>query len=154
MRHLIHLFKYGKNTGLRVHFSRFLKNFIKKYRIPVHKFDLIIPVPIHSTRFRERGFNQSDLIARILAEHLYIPYSPNLLQRIRYTDNQARVNTKQRWTNMKGTFRIKHSNTIMNKNILVIDDVLTTGATLSEIAFELKKAGAAQVCGLTIAIAI
>lgn len=154
MRYLLHLFKYGKNTGLRLNFAEFMINFTRKYSIPIYACDIIIPVPLHSTRLRERGFNQSELIAALLAQQFQIPCQTGIVKRVRYTVNQARVNSKQRWTNMQGTFTIKHPEIIINKNILIIDDLLTTGATLSEIACMLKKAGAKKVYALTVAIAI
>jgi len=131
-----------------------MTDFIKRYTIPVHACDLIIPVPLHPTRFRERGFNQSELIACLLSQGLQIPSDMTLIKRIRYTVNQARVNSKQRWTNIHGTFTIKHSDIIINKNILVIDDLMTTGATMSEMARVLKSAGANKIYGLTTAIAV
>lgn len=154
MRILLHLFKYGKHTELRRDFSRMMIAFVKKYSIPVHDCDLIIPVPLHRTRFRERGFNQSGLIALLLAREFQIPCDTTIIRRVRHTVNQARVNSKQRWTNIQGTFTIKHPDIIINKNILLVDDLLTTGATLSEISLELKKAGAGSVYGLTTAIAV
>ena len=154
MRYLLHLFKYGGNTGLRLPFAALMIHFIKKYRVPIHDCDLIVPVPLHAARFRERGFNQSELIAALLARHFQIPCDLSLINRRRHTVNQARVNSKQRWTNMQGTFRIKQSHNIINTNIMIIDDLLTTGATLSEIAGGLKQAGANKVYGLTTAIAV
>jgi len=154
MRYLLHLFKYGQNTGLRLTFAEFLKQFVQRYHVPVQDCDLILPVPLHHTRFRERGFNQSELIARPLAAAWKIPFHPGILERYRFSIYQARVNSKQRWTNISGTFKIKHPDIIKDKNILIIDDLMTTGATLSEISRELKRAGAQKVYGLTVAIAI
>ena len=154
VRHLVHLFKYAGKTGLRRHFARFLIDYVKKYRVPIRECDLIIPVPLHPARFRERGFNQSELIAHSAAQNLRVMCSTNCTARVRYTPNQARVNSKQRWTNMQGTFRIRNCRAVRNKTILVIDDVLTTGATLSEIALALKSSGAKTVYGLTAAAAL
>lgn len=154
MRQLLHLFKYGKNTGLRILFAELIADFVQRYHLPIHTCDLIVPVPLHRTRFRERGFNQSQLIAMILAKKFQIPCCPSMIVRTRHTINQARVNSKQRWTNMYGTFTIKHTYSLNSTNIIIVDDLLTTGATLSAIAWQLKKAGAHNVYGLTAAIAI
>lgn len=154
LRHLIHLFKYGKNTGLRHNFAKILYLFLNKYHIPIHEFDMIVPVPLHPARFRERGFNQSELVAQLLAQYLKIPCYTKLLERTHYTPYQARLNPKQRWTNMQGNFKIKKSFLNTNINIIIVDDILTTGATLSEVARELKNSGVNKVYGLTVGIAI
>ena len=135
-------------------FAALMIHFVKRYRIPIHDCDLIVPVPLHAARLRERGFNQSELIAVLLAQNFQIPCDASVIRRKRHTVNQARVNSKQRWTNMRGTFTIKQSCSLINMNIIVIDDLLTTGATLSEIAREFKQAGANKVYGLTTAIAV
>jgi ComF family protein len=153
MKRLIHLFKYGQKTALRHLFFSLINDFVQNYNIKIRSFDHIIPVPIHPTRLRERGFNQSELIAQIISDNYHIPLSKNSLIRIRHTPNQARVSKKERWTNTYQAFRIKQPFHLTNKNILIIDDLYTTGATSCEIARILKNAGAGKVCILTLAIA-
>ena len=152
MRKLIHLFKYGNKTSLRHGFLDYLLEFIDTYHIPVEQFDIIIPVPLHPARLRERGYNQSLLIADVLADTYGVPCEPNNFLRIRNTRYQAKLSKKERWTNIQAAFKIKHSSIIRNKNILIIDDLFTTGATLSESARILKAGGCGRVAALTLAI--
>lgn len=153
MRHLIHLFKYAGKTGLAKEFSRFIVSFLEQYSIRLTGYDLVVPVPLHSSRMRERGYNQGELLAQQVAEALNIPCVPGILCRTRATEFQARLSPKQRWTNIDGAFRIKHSERLNNTSVLVVDDLLTTGTTASEIAKILKRSGVSRVGVLTLAIA-
>ncbi len=152
-KRLLHLYKYGSLTVIRRLLSSFIIDFIELYQIPIHRFQIIAPVPLHPVRMRERGYNQSELIALILAEHYKIPYSNQIIARTRYSLNQARVSPKQRWTNVESAFKIRSHISIININILLVDDLLTTGATLSSLAGVLKTGGAKEVSALTAAIA-
>ncbi|MCK5580456.1 MAG: ComF family protein [Candidatus Omnitrophica bacterium] len=127
-------------------------NFLNDYHFDLKDFDLIVPVPLHPWRLYKRGFNQSLLLADLISAHLGIPISSNNLIRGHYTKNQAKISKKERWTNIQGAFKIKSSCEFVDKNILIIDDLMTTGATTSEIARVLKGAGAQKVCVLTPAI--
>jgi len=153
MQKLLHIFKYGHKTSLRHFFIDGIMSFTRDYQIHLNEFDLIVPIPLHPTRLRERGYNQSALIADMLAEELNIPVDKRNLQRVRHTPNQARLSQKERWTNVKAAFKIKPHNNFRQKNILLVDDLFTTGATVSQAAKTLKAAGAAKVNVLTIAIA-
>ncbi len=153
MKHLVHLFKYGQKTALRRDFARITAAYVRHYGISLLDHDLVAPVPLHPARRRERGYNQSDLLGQELARLFPVAYHPGLLRRVRHTPNQARLNGKERWTNIQGAFRIRHPQSVRDKSILLIDDLMTTGATLSEIAFCLKSAGARKVEALTLAVA-
>lgn len=149
---LIHQFKYDGKTSLRFTFSRLMFDFINQYQIPMDNFDMIIPMPLHPTRLRERGYNQSQLIAELLSRHLSLPCHQHLMERTKHTPTQTALEAKQRWTNMEGAFRIDHSLDIADKNVLIIDDLLTTAATAHAASCALKEAGAAYVGILTLAI--
>ncbi len=153
MRKLIHLFKYGNKTSLRQCFSELTFSFLKDYPLHFDSFDLLMPVPLHPVRFRERGYNQSCILAQGVAQRLNLPLCNKNLIRIRHTQNQARVNPKNRFTNIHGAFRIKHSAQVKEKSILLVDDLLTSGTTASEAARILKEAGARRVSVLTLALA-
>lgn len=153
MQRLLHLFKYGSKTGLRHFLGDQILSFINDYRIDLSTLDLIIPVPLHSARRRERGYNQSLLIARIISEDLGIPLDDKSLVRVIHTPNQARLTQKERWTNVEGAFKINNSNKLQFKNILLVDDLYTTGATASQAARILKAAGCHQVFFLATSIA-
>ncbi len=150
---LLHLYKYGNLTAVRKIFSSLMIEFIDTYQIPVKDYQLLLAVPLHPVRQRERGYNQSELLAAALARHYRIPFRNNILKRTLYSPNQARVSPKQRWTNVESAFKIGSHSCITNTNILLVDDLITTGATLSSLAGVLKAGGAKKVSALTAAIA-
>lgn len=112
---------------------------------------LIIPVPLNKKRFLERGFNQAELIATIFADHFNYPLMTDLVVRYRYTPHQVGLKKKERLTNVKNSFKVTDFGKIKNQSIILIDDVVTTGSTLEEIAKVLKEAGAVEVWGLVVA---
>ncbi len=144
MNDLIHRFKFQNKTSLRKTFRLITKNFQERCRISLSA-DLLIPIPVHPVRLRERGYNQSALLAQAVNELTGIPVLNGVLQRTLLTPPQRGLERKERWTNIRGAFRIASSSGIKEKNIYIIDDLLTTGATASEAARVLKEAGAARV---------
>lgn len=115
---------------------------------------LILPVPLHSTRQRSRGFNQSALLGRHIASHLQVPFDPKVLKRTRPTITQTRLKKKQRRQNVLGAFQCIKPGLVCGKHILLVDDVYTTGSTLNECARVLIDAGAASVECLAYARAV
>jgi len=113
-------------------------------------FDLIVPVPLHAKRRRERGYNQSELLARGLQRQLAIPCSASLV-RIRPTLPQVGLSQTERIENVRKAFQCAQRQQISKKRILLIDDVMTTGATVGSAAGALLDAGALRVCVLTVA---
>ncbi len=152
IRELIHLFKYKQKTALRKLFSNLIISFIKEYNLDIAQFNVIVPIPLFSTKLRERGYNQSLLIAKILSDQFKIPVLDNNLVRVKNTKSQSLLDRKERWTNIKGAFKIKNPLIFSDKRILLIDDLLTTGATTSEAANVLKDNGAEIVGVLTLAV--
>ena len=128
-------------------------DFVEQHGLRLNQFDLIVPVPLSSTRQRERGYNQSQLLAEHIGLKHALKLSTHNLIRIRHTSFQARISVKERWTNIHGAFKINHPLKFKNKSVLVIDDLFTTGATVSEVARVLKESGAKEVGVLTLAIA-
>lgn len=153
MQKLIHMFKYQSKTSLRKIFATLMVSFIKKHYVDMSQFDYLIPVPLYKTRFRERGYNQAELLTERLAQEFNLPVSSKNLVRVRPTRNQALLGKKDRFTNIQGAFTIRNSGEFFNKSLLVVDDLLTTGITTSEAARTLKEAGAKKVSVLTLAIA-
>jgi competence protein ComFC len=149
---LVHAFKYHDKTHLRKLFASLLNTFIDTYHIPLERFDLMMPVPLHPARLRERGFNQSELLAQAIALGRSISLRTDILKRTKFTPSQTLQEAKQRWTNVTDAFRIDHPLDVADKSILVVDDLLTTGATANAVSEALKKAGAAYVGVLTLAI--
>lgn len=114
-------------------------------------YHLVVPIPLHRTRLRERGFNQSLLLAKEIGTVWGIPIDYINLQRIRPTEPQINLKGKERIRNVKGAFAVKGEKAFKGKRVLLIDDVYTTGATVSECSKVLKKARAERVDVLTLA---
>ncbi len=112
---------------------------------------VVIPVPLHTKRLRERGYNQSALLATLVAQHLSLPYRDDILQRNRWTTPQAQLNRAAREQNLKGAFTVLSTFKNLPKNVILIDDVATTASTLRTCAAALKAHGVQQVFGLVIA---
>jgi len=115
------------------------------------KFDLIIPIPLHPKKLKERGFNQSEEIAKIISQNKNIPLLIKPLIRIKPTKPQFNLKSEERKINIKDAFSCNNPGEITNKRILLIDDVATTYSTLNEAAYILKKSGASFVWSLTLA---
>ena len=108
-------------------------------------FDMIIPVPLHPRKKAERGFDQCALIGRELSEQTGIPLRCGILKRVRYTSPQKTLNARERSINLEGAFAVNEGTLPPGARVLLIDDILTTGATLSECSRVLKKSGAGKV---------
>ena len=151
---LLHAFKYDSKTSLCKTFVPLMVDFIDRHHIPLQKFDLIAPIPLHPVRLRERGYNQSALLSLALSRHYGIWHTENLLIRQKKTRTQTELGAKQRWTNMEGAFKIKNSTDVEGKSIVLVDDLYTTGATVHSAAKTLKTASASRVGVLTFSITI
>ncbi len=144
MTNLIRTFKFHNKTSLRKTFTHIARSFIERYSLKLAA-DMLIPIPVHPVRLRERGYNQSELLAHGLAELTGIPLETHILKKHRLIPRQSDLKRKERWTNIQGAFRIENSSLIKNRHIFLVDDLLTTGATASVAANALKQAGAANV---------
>ena len=153
LRGLIHQFKFHQQTILRKPLSQLMIQFIEKRGLDIDQFDIILPIPLHAAKYRERGYNQAELLAVPLAQKYDKMILVSLLKRVRNTPSQTSLSRKNRFTNVQGSFKINARININNKNILIIDDLLTTGATASEASLCLKTHGAAKVGILTLSIA-
>jgi competence protein ComFC len=116
--------------------------------------DIVVPVPLHRVRERERGFNQAGLIAREVAKRLDLPLKPILLTRTKARPDKHILSFDERWRIVRGAFATRPGSQVDNKRVLLVDDVMTTGATLDACAKALLEAGAKSVIGLTIARAV
>jgi ComF family protein len=117
-------------------------------------YDIVVPVPLHSARERQRGFNQSALLGRIIAREQGLIFSPRALRRTRPTATQTRLKKRARRKNVEGAFKCKRPAEVAGKRVLLIDDVYTTGSTLNECARVLMEAGAESVECLAFARAV
>ncbi len=113
---------------------------------------IIIPIPLSRKRLRQRGYNQSELLGKFLSDKLSIRIENNVLYKIKETISQVEIKDRnKRLKNLEGAFEVKNAEIIKNKNVILIDDITTTGATLNEARRILKTAGAKKVIGLTVA---
>jgi ComF family protein len=147
---IIPRFKFGGVASL----AKPLGILLAEYRDPEFPFsgiDLLIPVPLHIRRLRERGFNQSLLLAREVSRRRSIPLNFTALQRSRQTQPQTQLSGPQRQKNVRGAFEVRSAGVLVDKRVLLIDDVFTTGATVQECAKALLDAGAKSVDVLTLA---
>lgn len=149
-RHVILNFKYGRQIHLRHLVGRWLIAAFDDPRLGDRRFDAIVPVPLHPARHRERGFNQAALLAERLGRHLGLPMRP-VLQRVRFTTTQTAFDRVERIQNLRHAFRLRKKADVRKLDVLLIDDVLTTGSTLSECARVLKENGARSVYAVTAA---
>jgi len=143
----IQLFKYSKKT----HWSRPLGHLLFKRVSDLPLADVLLPVPLHARRLREREFNQSLLLAREVSAYCRMPLQVDNLCRIRWTRPQIELNGMDRKKNVRGAFEVKRPDQICDLGVLLIDDVFTTGATVDECSRVLKRAGAKAVYVLTVA---
>lgn len=140
----IHRLKYGAKGFLADSLGPLLARFVEEWiKNPGHL--LIMPVPLHPRRVRERGFNQSLLLARHVAKGLKSDLDFLSLKRVRYTLPQTRLAKKERQRNVRRAFQLKTRDAVKGKTILLVDDVVTTGNTLNECARVLKKGGSGKV---------
>lgn len=143
----IRLFKYHGKVVLAKHLGSLLEGCVG--RLP--PVDLLMPVPLHPDRLRDRGFNQALMLADRLNRRLKAPISYDNLVRCRATQPQTELTRKARMKNLRRTFALLHPEQVKDKRVLLIDDVMTTGTTVNECAKTLRKAGSAAVFVLTLA---
>jgi ComF family protein len=147
-RSIILPLKHGDKTQPAKFIARLM---LARGRDLVDTCDIIMPVPIHFRRLLKRKYNQAGLIANFIGKWSKKPVSHCNLKRVKATDSQGHKNAKERARNVRGAFKALKPSLVKGKKILLVDDVFTTGATLSECARELKRAGAAKVYCLTMA---
>ncbi len=149
----IHRFKYqGK-----IHVGEVLGQFMAAYEYSSFRivdYTMLVPVPLHRKRLRERGFNQSVILAREVAKRHSLPMNFAVLRRKEWTEPQVTLGKDDRGANVRGAFEVTDSERIRDEKILLVDDVYTTGSTVKECSRVLKRGGAAEVAVLTLARAI
>ncbi len=150
IKEVIVRFKYSESMYLIPIFKEILKKFIRE-NIDANFVDIIIPVPLFNSKLRERGFNQSEIIASLVEEILNKPVLADILKKIRPTKPQQELSRNARLSNLKDAFSVTRPDYIRDKNVLLIDDVLTTGATLNECAKVLKELSQKNIFALTLA---
>lgn len=147
LRAALHRLKYERDAGLGEPLS---KHLIELYNQLKWDIDLVIPTPLSARRARERGYNQSSMLARPFAYAVQKLYQPSAIRRIRETRSQVGLTASERRQNVASSFTAQ-TEIVQGKTVLVIDDVMTTGSTINACAQALRKAGASGVYGLTLA---
>ena len=150
LREVLHQFKYGQATCLCEDLADLLQGCVLAH-YALEAVDLVVPVPLHGQKQRDRGYNQAALLASALASRLACPYAGDLLTRTRDTPTQTRLHVAQRRQNVRHAFAVRGPEWVRGRTVVLVDDVMTTGATLSEVAATLKRAGAWRVWGATVA---
>jgi ComF family protein len=150
LAHAIILLKYERLEPLGTYFAMQLLQLVRA-NAQLMPLDMVVPVPLHRQKHKERGFNQVDLFAHPLARRLRLPYRPVLLMRSRPRPEKHLLSQEERWEAVRGAFVMRQGGRVDNLRVLLLDDVMTTGATLDACARALREAGARSVLGLTIA---
>ena len=153
IRKLIHQLKYKGIRELGSELGRIYGNSLKSSGF-LEEIDLIIPVPLHPSKKRQRGFNQSDLISRGISETTGIPMNSDLLVRKTVTKTQTRKSRYDRWTNVQDIFRVTDQDKLKDMHILLVDDVITTGSTIEACANEILKAENVKVSVVALAFSV
>ncbi|MBN1388433.1 MAG: ComF family protein [Bacteroidales bacterium] len=149
---LVHRLKYGGVRPIGHYLGRLYGNILRESDFS-DGIDCIVAVPLHTSKQRKRGFNQSGLIAEAMASSLDIPFYNNALKRMEATDTQTNKHRYERWKNVEGIFIVKHKGTLEGKHVLLVDDVITTGSTIEACANELLKIKNVRVSVAAIATA-
>jgi len=150
IRKAVHAFKYGDRPELASFLGGEMAEIFREYDLFSDSF-FLLPVPLHKKKLKERGYNQSSLLASVIAEKNKLFIIENAAERNRKTESQARLDRKGRIKNMAEAFTVTSVPQVKNRNIIIVDDVATTLATLDSLAGALKKAGAKKVTGFTLA---
>jgi ComF family protein len=150
MLDIIHRYKYNRAFW----FEPFLADLLARQAKPAlagEKWDLIAPVPLHPLKMRQREFNQAERLARRLGRALDLPVNTRVVRRVQFTETQTRLSRPQRAANVSEAFAPRAGKELHGERVILVDDVMTTGATTSACARALRKAGAGDVCVWTIA---
>jgi len=149
---LLHQFKYNNYPEIGRLTGNWLGHELLKNKI-CDKIDIIIPVPLHPRKERKRGYNQSQYFAEGISEITKIPTEFSSLQRVNYEDSQTHKSKEQRWKSVKNAFQVIDKKNVKNKNVLLVDDVITTGATLEACGHQILQSGAAGISVAAMALA-
>jgi ComF family protein len=152
VQRLLHKLKYKGAQELGEHLGQRYGSLLSDHRYP-EQFDLVVPVPLHKYKLRRRGYNQAESFAKGLAEAMQLPHHGNAMYRAIDTSTQTSKSRLDRWQNVEQVFQVQRPELVQGKRVLLVDDVMTTGATLEACAVALLAAGAAEVSVATIAAA-
>ncbi len=154
---IIYQLKYGGMKRLGIFLGNLVGQKLEKYlrNNTVMKYEVLIPVPLFLTKFRERGYNQTDFICKGMNEKLGIQFLPHIIKRTRHTSSQTKLSREERIENIKDAFivEIKFTEVICGRDLILVDDVITTGSTMNEAIKVLKKNGSGNILACSLAMA-
>jgi ComF family protein len=149
---LLHHIKYKGDQNLAEHLGKMFIHHLEKAKV-LDKIDLVVPVPLHPSKQKVRGYNQSEALARGIGEALGVPVEHDSLIRTKKSETQTQKTRAERWQNVSEIFKVT-DNKLKDKNVLLVDDVVTTGATLEACGETILAAGAASLSVAAIAAAM
>ena len=139
VQQLMHQFKYKGNKEIGLYFGKKMGSAILS-STRIQNPDFLVPLPLHPQRQKKRGYNQAEIICRGMGESMGVPVLDHVVGRAAQTETQTHKNRESRWQNMNGKFVLKNQSLLENKHVILVDDVITTGATLEACGLELLKA--------------
>ena len=152
VQHLLHELKYKGNTRIGFYLGQLLgKSLMESERFAT--LDILVPLPLFPDKEKKRGFNQAEVICRGVASVMHLPVINNIITRHHFTETQTRKNRTERWENVAGSFYINDTNGLKGQHILLVDDVVTTGATLEACGRMLKSIDNVRLSIATLAVA-
>lgn len=152
VQRLLHQLKYNNRPDVGQTLGRLYGQELRMTQVN-EQLDLLLPIPLHSRKLAQRGYNQSDTIAQGLSETLAVDWSATILKRSKFTSTQTRKTRMERFENVSGIFEVTQPERIKGKRIGIVDDVVTTGSTLESAIIELLQNGAKEVSVITLAAA-
>jgi ComF family protein len=152
VQNIIHSLKYENNQEIGELLGRWYGAILRENGLN-QAFDLIIPIPLHSARLRQRGYNQSDCFAKGLSETMQVKWSADAIARSKATQTQTRKSRLERWQNVSDIFVVQKPELIDNQRVILVDDVITTGSTVESCLQVLQDAGAKEISVAAIAVA-
>ncbi len=147
---LIHNLKYNEMRKISEYLGKYTKEYLSKFQ-PFSEINIITPIPLHRVKKRSRGFNQSEFLTKVISEQMNWTHIPNLILRKKFTETQTKLSRTKRQENVSNAFRLNPKFNIENKDILIVDDVFTTGATINSASNLLRNNGVNKIYVLTIA---
>jgi len=151
LKAILQRYKYSREVALAAPLAQLLR---RECPFDIGNYDIIVPVPLHLSRLRWRGFNQASLLARRIAAGNRVPVDVFSLERMRATQPQVELDEKERRQNVAAAFRVSRPDRIRQRRVLLVDDVYTTGSTVNECSRVLRAAGAGAVDVLVLARAV
>lgn len=150
LRAALHAWKYRGVISLTPFFIDIMTAYLREHRFLL-EVDFVLPVPLHRTRLYERGFNQSFLLSQQIGDYFSLPVSEKMVSRIRNTKPQVGLARKERRRNVSGAFQVEEGTSLRGKRVLIVDDVLTTRATVDSLSRELRRVGCGRIYVIALA---